>query len=184
MEVVERRARAARRRGWGRRERPVFVQHDVDGRSYLSFRDDSGRYVSVIASAHPRGGTRYMVARGESDARLGEPKQDASGQDVPDVPRPPDSRRVFCLENPAGSGRFMILYNGYNAAAATQRYYLRRMAELGWSHDGRLSAQLSKANSQLEIAATWLAFNKGRRRCIISMSDRPGNIVATTILVR
>ena len=185
-EVVDRLARAARRGGRGRRERPVFVQHDVDGRSFLSFRDDSGRYVSVIASAHPRGGTRYMVARGESDAWSGAPNQDASGQDMPDVPRPPDSWRVFCLESPAGSGRFMILYKGYNAAAATQRFYLRRMAELGWSHDGRLSAQLSRANAQLETAAATdsLAFSKARRRCIISMSDRPGNVVATTILVR
>ena len=166
-------------------QRP-FVQHMPDGRSVLSYRDRAGEIVSVVAMPGPAGGSTLVVTRGGGMPWAGKPHHDADGAEAPDVPRPPDSWRVFCLENPKGSGRFMILYHGYNAADATRHFYLRRMAELGWQFDKTMSRRMSDADadSDVTLAEDFLVFRKAERTCFIGMSDRPSGVVATTLLVR
>jgi len=80
----------------------------------------------------------------------------------------------------------MLLYHGYNAPAATRRFYLRRMAELGWRLNEKMIQHLSDASlhTDLKLPADYLAFEKGRRTCIISMARRPSGTIATTVLVR
>ena len=158
----------------------------LDGRSVLSYRDSDGQYVSVVASADPSGGASYTIARGAAQLGAVQHGRDGAGFDVPDVPRPPDSWRVFCLENPSGSGRAMLLYQGYNAADATRLFYLRRMPKLGWQLDRTRAQHLSEAEVRTDVALAgdYLAFKKGSRTCIISMAHRSSGTIATTVLVR
>jgi len=183
--VIAELARAAKG-STGPAGQPVFTQRLVDGRAVLSYRDPRGEPVTVVAQAAADGGTRYVVTRGAPGQWAVTHGQDTPGRDVPDVPRPPDSWRAFCLENPSGSGRFMLSYQGYNAAEATGRFYRRRMPELGWTLDRKLSQRLSdvEVDANVQLAGDYLAFRKGARTCLVSMSYRPGNVIATTILVR
>ena len=185
-EIIGQYERVATRALRGRPRPRIFVQHLLDGRSVLSYRDADGQYVSVVANPDPSGGASYTVTRGAAQLWSLEDGRDGAGSDVPDVPRPPDSWRVFCLENPSGSGRAMLLYQGHNAADATRRFYLRRMPEFGWQLDLAMAQHLSEADvsSDVEVAGDYMVFKKGRRTCIISMARRAAGAIATTILVR
>ena len=185
-QVVNRYAGAARRTGSAGHHGRPFIQRLPDGRWFARYREGSGQQVTVIAGPAPGGGCAYTVSRGEPGNPLLREGGDSAGTDPADVPRPPDSSRVFCIENPAGSGQSMLLYHGYNAPEATRRFYLRRMPELGWRLDEKMAQHLGDArlHTDLKLSAHYLAFKKGRRTCIISSARRPSGTIATTVLVR
>ncbi len=162
------------------------VQPMLDGQCVVSYRDRAGQHVTAVLSATSGRGTQAILVYGEPAQWSMDSDRDAPGADVKDVPRPPDSRRVLAMENPKGSGQFMILYHGFNAASATREFYLRRMPQLGWTFDEVMSRAMSQAqvDSDVVLAEDIMAFKKANRMCIISMSDRPSGEVATTLLVR
>ena len=184
--IVERYVEAAMRDAGARNGDSPFVQRLPDGRRFVRYRDRDGQYVTVIVGPASGGGSVYTVSRGEAGSLSQGRGRDCAGLDPPDVPRPPDSWRAFCLENPVGSGQSMLLYHGYNAPEATRRFYLRRMPELGWRLNEKMAEHLGDAalHTDLKLPADYLAFKKGRRTCIINMARRPSGAIATTILVR
>lgn len=185
-QVVARYVEIAKRDAGVQNGSSPFVQRLPDGRHFVRYRDRNGQYVTVIVGPTSGGGSVYTVSRGEAGILSQGKGRDCAGLDPPDVPRPPDSRRAFCLENPVGSGQSMLLYHGYNAPEATRRFYLRRMPELGWKLNEEMAQHLGDAalHTDLKLPANYLAFKKGRRTCIISMARRPSGTIATTILVR
>jgi len=103
---------------------------------------------------------------------------DVSGGDIADVPRYPQNKRTFTVEqdNPQGTYR-VVMYEGGGSVAGNVLFYHSRMEDNGWRPDPvfeQVMQQQSKENTMFYV--------KGDRECTIQIDKGDSGRIMTTVI--
>jgi len=130
--------------------------------------DSEGRVVGIVAFDDPKtGGSTYFVGRSE-----GKPKGwragDVPGKEVPGIPRPLRSRRVFCIDGIGGMPSRLLVYEGSGAISDTVDLFANEMPEAGWQRNADVERVVQK-----HLDGRFLSFLKGTERAMIYIEREP-----------
>ena len=131
--------------------------------------DSEGQTVGIVAFEDPeRGGCTYFVGRG-GKAATGWRHGDAPGSEVPGIPRPLRSRRVFCIDGLGGIRSRLLVYEGWGEISDTVELFATEMPKAGWTRNADAERILRK-----HTRGTLLSFVKGSRRAMVYIERDQG----------
>ena len=139
--------------------------------------DDEGHTLGIVAFEEPkRGGSVYFIGRSRSRTR-GWRHGDVAGDEVPGIPRPPSSRRVFCIDGLGGFTSRLLVYEGDGAMADAVDRFAAEMPKAGWRRNADVERIVQK-----RLEGQFLSFLNGTRRAMIYIErDAATNKLRTAV---
>ena len=143
--------------------------------------DEKGELIGIVAFEDPKsGGCNYFIGRGGAQ-RKGWRHGDVPGEEVPGIPRPPRSQRVFCIDGLGGIPSRLLVYDGFGAVSDIVDRFATEMPKGGWTRNVDAERVLAK-----NLRGAILSFIKGTKRAMvyIEREDDTGKVrtaVAYTI---
>lgn len=130
--------------------------------------DSDGRLVGIVAFDEPKaGGSTYFVGRSRGGARAWR-AGDCPGEEVPGIPRPLRSRRVFCIDGIGGIPSRLLVYEGSGAISDTVDLFASEMPKAGWQRNTDVERVV-----QRHLGGRFLSFLKGTERAMIYIEREP-----------
>ncbi len=146
-----------------------------------------GDFRYVYAQAQPDGQTTFTQVWVDGEFNIGHmfpARGDAPGGDLPEVPRPAESRRIFSSME-LGKDQRVVVYTNDQSKDQVHEFYLREMAALGW---GFVDLTPEEANQlPFEMPPTsgdLLVFERGPRLIAVAAMDNltDGQLTHTIML--
>jgi len=139
--------------------------------------DSKGETVGIVAFDDPKaGGCTYFVGRGGGKAK-GWRHGDVPGDEVPGIPRPLRSRRVFCIDGLGGIPSRLLVYEGWGAISDTVERFAAEMPKAGWTRNTDAERVLAE-----NVRGSILSFVKGTKRAMVYIErDEGTNKVRTAV---
>lgn len=140
--------------------------------------DPDGCTVGIVAYGDLKtGGSTYFVARSRPSDSSGWQRGDAPGAEVPGIPRPPNARRVFCIEGLGGITSRLLVYEGWGSLEAASDVFATEMPKNGWTRNTDAENVIQK-----QLEGKFLSFLKGTHRTMVYIErDRVTNKVRTAV---
>jgi len=129
--------------------------------------DPEGLLVGIVAFDGPHGGSTYFVGRSTAKARAWR-AGDAPGEEVPGIPRPLRSRRVFCIDGIGGIPSRLLVYEGSGAISDTVDLFASEMPKAGWQRNTDVERVVQK-----HLDGRFLSFLKGTERTMVYIEREP-----------
>lgn len=124
--------------------------------------DSEGRVVGVVAFDDPKsGGCTYFVGRSEGKRKAWR-HGDVPGDEVPGIPRPLRSRRVFCIDGLGGIPSRLLVYEGSGGMSDTVEVFATEMPKAGWERNSDVERVVQK-----HLEGRFLSFLKGAERAMV-----------------
>ncbi len=140
--------------------------------------DSDGSTIGIVAYGDPKtGGSTYFVGRSRPSDSKGWQNGDAPGAEVPGIPRPPNARRVFCIEGLGGITSRLLVYEGWGSLEAASDVFAAEMPKDGWTRN-----QDAENVIQKRLEGKFLSFLKGTSRAMVYIErDKTTNKVRTAV---
>jgi len=155
----------ARFGGFAAEDQPTrgpMVRVVARGYSTAAAVDSEGRVVGIVAFDDPKtGGSTYFVGRTEGKAKAWR-AGDVPGREVPGIPRPLRSRRVFCIEGIGGIPSRLLVYEGSGPISDTADLFATEMPKSGWQRNTDVERVIQK-----HLEGKFLSFLRGTERAMI-----------------
>ncbi|MFW6164481.1 MAG: hypothetical protein ACODAJ_17055, partial [Planctomycetota bacterium] len=139
--------------------------------------NSEGETVGLVAFDEPKaGGCTYFIGRGGGEGK-GWRHGDVPGEEVPGIPRPLRSRRIFCVDGLGGIPSRLLVYEGWGSISDTVERFATEMPRHGWTRNADAERVLAK-----NVAGTLLSFVKGTQRAMVYIErDEGTNKVRTAV---
>ncbi len=140
--------------------------------------DPDGYTVGIVAYGDPKtGGSTYYVGRSRPSDPKGWRYGDVPGDEVPGIPRPPNARRVFCVNGLGGIQSRLLVYEGAGSLDAAADIFVSEMPKAGWTRNTDAENII-----QRQLEGKFLSFIQGTRRAMVYIERDPGtNKVRTAV---
>jgi hypothetical protein len=140
--------------------------------------DSEGRTIAIVAHQEPsRGGSTYVVCRNSGGMRKEWRQGDAPGEELPGIPRPLRSRRIFCIDGLGGIPSRLLVYEGWGAIDDTLELFATEMPKAGWQRKTEAESIIQK-----QLPGRFLSFLNGKKRAMIYVErDEGTNKVRTAV---
>ncbi|MBM4038575.1 MAG: hypothetical protein FJ290_08685 [Planctomycetes bacterium] len=140
--------------------------------------DSEGYTVGVVAYDDPKtGGCAYFVGRSKPADPQGWRHGDVPGEEVPGIPRPPQARRVFCVDGLGGIPSRLLVYEGAGSLDEVATVFADDMPKAGWTRN-----RDAENIVQRHMAGKFLSFVQGTRRAMVYVErDQGTNKVRTAV---
>ncbi|HUT36472.1 MAG TPA: hypothetical protein VNE39_23495 [Planctomycetota bacterium] len=144
----------------------------VAARSYAAAGavDSEGCTVGIVAYEDPKtGGSVYFVGRSKPGDPKGWRHGDVPGDEVPGIPRPPQARRVFCVDGLGGIPSRLLVYEGAGSLDDAAQVFADEMPKAGWTRNSDAENVV-----QTQLPGKFLSFLQGTRRAMVYIERDPG----------
>ena len=132
--------------------------------------DADGCTLGIVAFEDSKsGGSTYFVGRSKPGDPKGWRSGDAPGDEVPGIPRPLRSRRVFCIDGLGGIPSRLLVYEGFGAITDTADLFAAQMPKAGWTRNTDAENVIQK-----QLEGRFLSFVQGTRRALVYIERDPG----------
>jgi len=144
----------------------------VAARSYAAAGavDADGYTVGIVAHENPKsGGCDYFVGRSRPADPKGWRNGDVPGDELPGIPRPPNARRVFCIDGLGGITSRLLVYEGWGTMDDAAQVFADQMPKAGWTRNSDAENVI-----QRQLPGKFLSFLNGTRRTMVYIERDPG----------
>ena len=132
--------------------------------------DSEGCNLGIVAFEDPKtGGSSYFVGRSSAQPRKGWRDGDVAGDEIPGIPRPLRSKRVFCIDGLGGIPSRLLIYEGWGAIDDTVALFAAEMPKAGWTRNTDAENVIQK-----RLSGRFLSFLNGTKRAMIYIERDEG----------